>query len=152
MLVINAKSPEETFTIGKKVGAQLSAGQVVCLEGDLGAGKTLFVQGIADALHVTDDVTSPTFSVLNVYQADLPIYHFDLYRLEHADELFDIGFFEYTNADGIAIIEWSDKFSSQLPEEYLKVQIRLGDLITERVLYIEANGRTYDLVCKELIE
>lgn len=152
MLEFKTKSPEETFAVGKKVGARLTAGLVVCLEGDLGAGKTLFVQGLADALHVKDDVTSPTFSVLNVYQADFPIYHFDLYRLEHPDELLDIGFFEYVKADGVSIIEWSDKFPSQLPEQYLHVQIKLGDAITERVLYIEANGHTYDMVCKELKE
>jgi len=143
-------SPDETLNFGRQLGNLLSAGQVVCLKGNLGAGKTLLVQGIAAGLNSTNDVTSPTFTVLNVYQADIPIYHFDLYRLEHPDELYDIGFYEYTQADGVAIIEWPDKFPDQLPDEYLWIEIKPGDQVTERLLNVRAKGSKYQQACEEL--
>ncbi len=155
MLEFKTTSPDETFTFGKCLAKTLSAGQVICLIGDLGAGKTLLVQGLAEGLGIADSVHSPTFTILNVYEASFPIYHFDLYRLEEAAELFDIGFYEYTEGSGLSIIEWADKFPEELPNEYLWIEI-VSDLEknsgkkNERVLQIRAIGTAYERLCEEL--
>ena len=118
----NASS--ETSRIAEFIGEHIERGTVLCLIGDLGAGKTLFTQGLARGLGVTDDVTSPTFNLMNIYHGRLDVYHFDLYRLEHESELDEIGFYEYTDEPrGIAVIEWADKFVDCLPDDYLKIEI-----------------------------
>lgn len=155
MLEFKTTSPEETFAFGQCLAKVLSAGQVVCLVGDLGAGKTLLVQGLAAGLDIQDAVNSPTFTILNVYEASFPVYHFDLYRLEDAAELYDIGFYEYTEGDGLSIIEWPDKFPDQLPEEYLWIEIKSdfvnnGGKVNERVIRISALGTAYEHICEEL--
>jgi tRNA threonylcarbamoyladenosine biosynthesis protein TsaE len=143
-------SPEETFAFGQCLAKVLSAGKVVCLAGDLGAGKTLLVQGLAEGLGIKDTVNSPTFTILNVYEASFPVYHFDLYRLEDAAELFDIGFYEYTEASGLSIIEWPDKFREELPDEYLWIEIRRSEKEDERILHVRAFGADYENICEEL--
>jgi tRNA threonylcarbamoyladenosine biosynthesis protein TsaE len=155
MLEFKTTSPDETFTFGKCLAKILSAGQVICLIGDLGAGKTLLVQGLAEGLGIADSVHSPTFTILNVYEASFPIYHFDLYRLENAAELFDIGFYEYTEGSGLSIIEWADKFPEELPDEYLSIEIvsdfeKNNGEENKRILQIRAFGNTYERLCEEL--
>ena len=116
------ESPEQTAALAVLVGKRIREGTVVCMEGDLGAGKTLFVRHLAHTLGVEGEVTSPTFSLMNIYEGICPILHFDLYRLETEDQLEDIGFFEYTEEpEGIVLIEWADKFPEAMPEEYVKV-------------------------------
>jgi tRNA threonylcarbamoyladenosine biosynthesis protein TsaE len=152
MLVYKTQSPEETFLFGKKLADFLKPGDVFCLKGDLGAGKTLFTQGLVQGVGYKDEVTSPTFAIMNVYQAKIPIYHFDLYRLDYAEQLYDIGFEEYTarNSMGAAVIEWPDKFPEALPTEYLLVEIKAGQYENERFLYIKPNGLYYQKLCEEL--
>jgi len=150
MLNFKTTSPAETFAVGQYLAKILGPGQVVCLAGDLGAGKTLLVQGLAQGLGIEDTVNSPTFTLLNVYDANFPIYHFDLYRLDYAEELFDIGFYEYTEGQGLSIIEWPDKFPSQLPEEYLWIDIKNGDTINERIFHVRPQGISYEHICEEL--
>lgn len=150
MFIFKTNSPEQTFEFGKKLAQLVTPGFVLCLQGNLGAGKTLFVQGLASGLDTSDSVTSPTFTLLNVYQAKLTIFHFDLYRLEHPDELQDIGFYEYTATDGVAVIEWPDKFSEQLPSEHLWIEITPGESMSERQIQIRAYGAKYQQVCEEL--
>lgn len=155
MLEFRTTSPEETFRFGRCLANILSAGQVVCLIGDLGAGKTLLVQGLADGLGIMDSVNSPTFTILNVYEAGFPIYHFDLYRLEDAAELFDIGFYEYTEGSGLSIIEWADKFPDQLPDEYLWIELianleNTNGNANERMIQVRAQGARYEHLCEEL--
>ena len=128
----------------------MGAGHVICLAGDLGAGKTLLVQGLSTALGIEDIVSSPTFTILNVYESMFPIYHFDLYRLNYAEELFDIGFYEYTEGNGLSIIEWPDKFPEELPEEYLWIDIKTTDHVNERIFQVNARGRRYEQICEEL--
>ena len=115
-----------TEALGNLVGQHVKDGDVLCLSGDLGAGKTLFSRGVATALGVQpDEVTSPTFAIMNVYEgSELEIRHFDLYRLNRPEELEDIGFEEYAGGDGVTLIEWAELFSEQLPEEYLQVELR----------------------------
>ena len=115
-----------TEALGSLVGQHVKDGDVLCLSGDLGAGKTLFSRGVATALGVQpDEVTSPTFAIMNVYEgSELEVRHFDLYRLNRPEELEDIGFEEYAGGDGITLIEWAELFAEQLPEEYLQVELR----------------------------
>ena len=116
-----------TEALGKLLGRHAADGDVFCLTGDLGAGKTLLSRGVAEALGVSsEDVTSPTFAIMNVYQGtELEVRHFDLYRLNRPEELEDIGFDEYAGGDGVTLIEWAELFSEQLPEEYLQITLRL---------------------------
>ncbi|MEF9841566.1 MAG: tRNA (adenosine(37)-N6)-threonylcarbamoyltransferase complex ATPase subunit type 1 TsaE [Raoultibacter sp.] len=117
-------SPETTKQLAATLAPFLRKGDVVLLSGDLGAGKTQFVQGVASALHASDSVTSPTFNLMLSYlDGDLPLYHFDLYRLETAEELEDIGYFETLEGDGVSFVEWGDKFPESTPYESLSITI-----------------------------
>lgn len=146
-------SPEETFAFGEALAKMINRdGIVLCLAGDLGAGKTLFVQGLAKGLHVEDEVTSPTFALMNVYHGDFAIYHFDLYRLERPEQLQDIGFYEYTEVGGsVVIIEWPDKFSEELPGAYIGIRIERGKGETERIFTVDLRGERDRAVYEELI-
>ncbi len=151
MFTITVDNPAATADFGRSLGRRLAAGDVVCLAGDLGAGKTLLAQGIAAGLGVIDDVTSPTFTILQVYDGGrLPLNHFDLYRLESAAELDDIGFAEYTGGEGVAVIEWADKFAAAMPDERLWIEIRDGVGPSERLLALTPAGERYRRLCEEL--
>ena len=117
-------SQEETIALGERLGALLQTGDVLVLTGDLGAGKTQLTKGIAAGLGVEDDVTSPTFNILMVYDgADMPLYHFDLYRLDDPDQLEDIGLYEMLDGDGACVIEWGEQFSDEIGPERLDVYL-----------------------------
>jgi len=121
-----SEGPEETRAIGQAIGAVLAAGDVVCLNGDLGAGKTHLAQGIAAGVGVSEPVTSPTFALINEYEGRLLLAHFDFYRLERADELDDIGFDEYLDGVRVVVIEWADRFPERLPVRRLDIDISIG--------------------------
>jgi tRNA threonylcarbamoyladenosine biosynthesis protein TsaE len=120
---------EETRTLGVRLGRRARVGDIVACCGALGAGKTTFVQGFAEGLHVGADnyVRSPTFALVHVYHGPTPLYHFDFYRLSSCTEVQDIGFEEYLDAGGVVIIEWADKFPAILPAVRLEVCIRMVD-------------------------
>ena len=119
-----SSSIEETIQFGRDFAAQLQPGNVVCLEGDLGAGKTHFVKGIASFFGVNEDsVSSPTFTLINEYNAETPIYHFDCYRLKSEQEALEIGAEEYLYGDGISVVEWPEKIGNLLPPESVWVAI-----------------------------
>ncbi len=118
-----SENADETRKIAAAFAKKLKAGDVVCLDGDLGAGKTVFVSGIVKALGFTGYISSPTFALMNEYAARLPVYHFDVYRIQTEDELLDTGFDEYLFGDGVCIIEWADKISGILPEGRYEVTI-----------------------------
>lgn len=121
---ITASNVEETQRIATALSEVVVPGTVIALEGDLGAGKTHFTQGLAHGLGVGEAVTSPTFNVMSVYdQGRLPLYHFDLYRLEDALELEDIAFYDYVEADGVSCIEWAAKFPDEIPTSALWILI-----------------------------
>ncbi|MBQ3378740.1 MAG: tRNA (adenosine(37)-N6)-threonylcarbamoyltransferase complex ATPase subunit type 1 TsaE [Clostridia bacterium] len=124
-----SNSQKQTEYIAAQFAKKLKAGDTVALFGDLGAGKTAFVRGIAQALGVSEHVTSPTFVILNEYPGKLTLYHFDMYRLEGAgeDELNDVGFFEYAGGDGVCAIEWSEYIEDFLPDGCFRVTITLTD-------------------------
>ncbi len=120
---------DETIELGRRMGGLLVAGDVLVLTGDLGAGKTQLTKGLADGLGVAEDVTSPTFTIEMVYEgAELPLYHFDLYRLESADQLEDTGLFDVLGADGVCAIEWGEQFADEIGDERVDVFVtRLED-------------------------
>ena len=122
-------STKETIALGERLGKELRAGDVLVLTGDLGAGKTQLTKGIAAGMGVVDDVTSPTFNILMVYEGEqMPLYHFDLYRLDDADQLEDIGFYDALEGDGPCVIEWGEQFSDEIGPERLDVYLtRLDD-------------------------
>ena len=124
MFTVETASPEETAALAERIGALCPAGAVFALAGDLGAGKTLFVQGLARGMGFSGEVTSPTFNLMNVYEGKMRLTHFDVYRLERAEELYDIGFYEYADdSEGVVVVEWFDKFREEMPEDYVRVTI-----------------------------
>ena len=124
MLTCVTHSPEETAHLAGTIGKIIREGTVICLDGELGVGKTLFVRALARTLGVESDVTSPTFNLMNIYEAACPIVHFDLYRITSEEELEDIGFYEYAEAtEGIVLIEWAEKFPDAMPADHLSVRI-----------------------------
>ena len=122
--VIETNSAEETFALGKKLGEEAGAGAVFTLNGDLGVGKTVFAQGFAEGLGITGAVNSPTFTILQVYEEGrLPLYHFDVYRIEDPEEMYEVGFDDYLYGQGVCLIEWAEMVAEMLPEDYTAVTI-----------------------------
>ena len=131
-------SREETEALGARLADALDGGAVVAFTGDLGAGKTAFVSGMARALGVGERVTSPTFTIVNEYEGGrLPLFHFDMYRLGDADELFHIGWEDYLARDGICAVEWSENVAEAIEPDAVRVSIRRGDREDDRVIEIE---------------
>ncbi len=147
MYIVTSSSPEHTFSLGFHVGTFVHPGDILCLIGHLGAGKTLFVKGIAKALSVnSEQVTSPTFTLINEYAGDYLLYHFDVYRLENPEELEDLGYEEYFYGDGICIIEWGDRVTSYLPQEYLQIGIDKIDETTREIRFTPYGSHYQQLV------
>lgn len=118
------RSCEETKAFAKKFSETLGKGSVICLYGDLGAGKTAFVQGVAEGLGIEEYITSPTFTIVNMYESGtLTLYHFDVYRIADVDEMYEIGYEEYVYGDGVSIIEWPQLISDILPDERIDIHI-----------------------------
>lgn len=123
-MIYETRSPEETFQIGKKIGEKAKPGQVYALNGDLGAGKTLFTQGMAAGLGITEAVNSPTFTILQQYGGGrLPFYHFDVYRIGDVEEMEEIGYDDCFFGDGVCVVEWADLIREILPENCIRINI-----------------------------
>ena len=121
---IESNSAEDTFALGKQCGQKAAVGQVYCLYGDLGVGKTVFTQGFAAGLGVKGPVSSPTFTILQVYdEGRLPFYHFDVYRISDPEEMYEIGFEEYIEGEGVCFIEWANLIEEILPEKRHDISI-----------------------------
>ncbi|MGP4082608.1 tRNA (adenosine(37)-N6)-threonylcarbamoyltransferase complex ATPase subunit type 1 TsaE [Pseudalkalibacillus sp. R45] len=145
-LQIKLTSPEETIQFGAQLAEYLKPGDVITLEGDLGAGKTTFTKGLAKGLHIKRVVKSPTFTIIREYKGRLPLYHMDVYRLEDSDE--DLGFDEYFEGEGVTVVEWAHLIEDFLPDDRLAITIRrLSD--NERELTIEPTGERSNSVCEE---
>ena len=130
-------SPAETEALGAALAEELKPGAVVAFTGDLGAGKTAFVRGLARGLGIGERVTSPTFTIVNEYEGGrLPLFHFDMYRLDSADELFDIGWEDYLARGGVCAVEWSEKVSEALEPGAIRVDIRRGEDDDQRIITI----------------
>lgn len=144
---ITSLNVEETQRIAAALAKVVVPGTVIALEGDLGAGKTHFTQGLARGLGVGEAVTSPTFNVMSVYdQGRLPLYHFDLYRLEDALELEDIAFYDYVEADGVSCIEWAAKFPEEIPAQALWISITTREDNVRSIEVRTVSGETQVLI------
>lgn len=152
MFKFKSDAPARTAELARRLAGVLRPGTVICLDGDLGAGKTLFVQNLAASLGVQGEVTSPTFNLMNLYEdGRLPLVHFDLYRLDQEYELDEIGFYDYVeNPDGLVLIEWAEKFPECLPEDHIALQIQRTDVENERVLVFSLAGSALQDVYKEM--
>lgn len=141
------ESPEATMELAEKLGKTVQPGDVITLEGDLGAGKTSFTKGLAKGLGVKRVVKSPTFTIIKEYKGRIPLYHMDVYRME--DDMEDLGLDEYFYGEGVSVIEWPSMIQSQLPEDRLVIALsHLGE--TSREISIQATGsRSFELT-KEL--
>ncbi len=123
-MILETRSPEETFSVGRKFGENAVPGQVFTLTGDLGVGKTVFTQGLAKGLGIEEPVSSPTFTIVQVYEEGrLPFYHFDVYRIGDVEEMEEIGFEDYVMGDGVSLIEWADLIRGILPETRTEILI-----------------------------
>ena len=127
-------SASETRALGEQLAAGLRPGNTVILEGELGAGKSELARGIARGLGVTETVTSPSFTILNVYESGrCPLYHFDWYRLESEEELYELGMDEYLGGDGIAVVEWAERCPDAVPEDCIRIRLEATGEETRRI-------------------
>ena len=137
-----SRSEQDTMELAENIESEKFPGMIICLDGELGSGKTVFVKGFAKSLGIEDNITSPTFNIVKEYNSgEIPLYHMDVYRLEDTDE--DIGFDDYFSSDAISIIEWSDLIADSLPDERLDIKFKLIDENT-RVLVLNPHGQKYE--------
>ena len=123
-MLFESNSAAETFEFGRKLGMKAQPGQIICLDGDLGTGKTVLTKGIAAGLGIDEPVVSPTFTIVQIYeQGRLPLYHFDVYRIDDPDEMEEIGYREYFYGSGVTIIEWSELIADILPQDAVRIRI-----------------------------
>lgn len=123
-MIYETMSPEETFLLGEKLGEEAGPGDIICLNGDLGVGKTVFTQGFASGLGITESVNSPTFTIIQEYDdGRMPLYHFDVYRIGDPEEMYEIGYEDYFFGDGVCLIEWSQLIEELIPSEAKQVVI-----------------------------
>jgi len=127
MASIISHSPQQTFEIGRSLAAELRPGAVLALAGDLGAGKTQLVKGLAAGLGIDTEPTSPTFTLIHEYPGSLPLFHIDLYRLESEDEVLRIGIDDYLAGEGVTVVEWADKFAGLMPRGTRWIRFRVMD-------------------------
>lgn len=139
----------DTLELAENIESEKFPGMVICLDGELGSGKTVFVKGFAKALGITETVTSPTFSLVKEYpDGELPLFHMDVYRLDDSKE--DFGLDDYLNQDGVCIIEWPEMIEEQLPEERLDIKFKVIDDET-RVLVFTPYGQQYEDLCEAVL-
>ena len=155
------QNPEATKQVGKNLGQNLSPGSIVALIGELGSGKTTLVQGIGEGLRIKSLIKSPSFVIINEYDGPLPLYHFDLYRLNNAEEILSLGYEEYFyEKRGVVVIEWAKKIKDFLPKEYLEINLKIvnpvrksffsGVNLSKRKISGQAYGASYKEVMKKM--
>lgn len=144
-------SEAETIELAQNIESEKFPNMVICLEGDLGSGKTVFTKGFAQALEITEEVTSPTFNIIKEYTTgELPLYHMDVYRLD--GKVDDLGIEEYFTKKGITIIEWSDTISDYLPDKRLNIKIKSSDDDEDkRTIIITPYGKKYEDLCEAVL-
>lgn len=142
---------EKTQEIGLKLGQLLRRGDIVCLTGDLGAGKTTFSKALAEGLGITETVTSPTFTIIQEYEGRLPMYHFDVYRIEDPQSMEDIGFDEYLFGEGVCIIEWANIVKDLIPQNSLWIELLVTGDDGRRICF-KSSGGYYENIIEELLK
>lgn len=149
LLQFKTNNATETEELGRKLGEALKGGEVIAMTGDLGAGKTTMTKALAKGLGIDDHVTSPTFTILNEYEGRLKLFHFDVYRIDDIEEMYDLGFEEYIYGDGVSIIEWSNLIKEILPDDTINIEILATD-DEKRNIKISGRGKKFDNLSKEL--
>ena len=145
---ITTHSEEETIEIAENFESEKFPNMIICLDGDLGSGKTLFTKGIAKALGIEENITSPTFTIVKEYEGELPLYHMDVYRLDGNTD--GIGIEEYFHKGGVVVIEWANMIKDILPEERLDIKIKtIGE--NKRMLIITPYGKKYEELCEAVL-
>lgn len=144
-----AHSELETIELAQNIEAEKFPNMIICLDGELGSGKTVFTKGIAQALGITDNITSPTYNIIKEYESgEMPLYHMDVYRLDgNAD---GIGLEEYFNKNGIVVIEWADSIRDYLPKERLSIRIKVVDE-NKRIIILTPYGKQYEELCEAVL-
>lgn len=155
-LALASESEEETRRLGRHLGELLRPGDVVLLEGEFGVGKTVFAQGVAAGLGVHEYVTSPSFTLINEYRAPrfgsgFCLYHVDLYRVENAGEMLDLGLLDYVGGEGVCLVEWAERLRPLLPSDYLLVRLTTSGP-TSRRIFLEAHGERHRALLSALAE
>lgn len=144
-----SKSVEDTLIIAENIESEKFKNMVICLDGELGCGKTVFVKGFAAALGIEDNITSPTFNIIKEYQnGEMPLYHMDVYRLDEIED--DIGIRDYFAKEGVTIIEWSEMIKDILPEERLEIIIKIIDE-NSRIFTFKPFGTKYEELCETIL-
>ena len=144
-----SRSEQDTMELAENLESEKFPGMIICLDGELGSGKTVFVKGFAKSLGIDENITSPTFNIVKEYQTgELPLYHMDVYRLESGDE--SIGFDDYFKTEGICIIEWAELIEDSLPEERLDIKFRVIDEDT-RIIKLTPHGQKYEDIVNYVI-
>jgi len=144
---VTVHNEEETIELAQNIESEKFPNMVICLEGDLGSGKTAFARGFAGAMGI-DSITSPTFNIIKEYEGELPLYHMDVYRVE--DNVENLGLNEYFDKGGVSIIEWADMIEDYLPKERLEIEFKIIDENT-RVLELRAYGDKYASICEAIL-
>lgn len=150
MRCIDISNQKELEKIARKLGESVNSGDIICMSGDLGAGKTTFTQALAVGLGVKDYVTSPTFILINEYRGRIPLYHFDVYRIGDISEMEDLGYDEYFYGDGVCAIEWANLIKDILPQDYLWIEIKITGMESRYVCFSGTNDY-YDKIIEELL-
>jgi tRNA threonylcarbamoyladenosine biosynthesis protein TsaE len=145
---ITTRNEQETIELAQNIESEKFPNMVICLEGDLGSGKTVFTKGLAAALGIEDTITSPTFNIIKEYNGELPLYHMDVYRLE--DNSIDMEIEEYFTKGGIVVVEWSDMIKQCLPKERLEIKIKIIGESTRSITIIPI-GKQYEDLCEAIL-
>ena len=143
-----SKCELDTIELAQNFESEKFPNMIICLNGELGSGKTIFTKGIANALGIKETITSPTFSIIKEYDGELPLYHMDVYRLEDSDA--DIGIEEYFTKGGVVVIEWADMIKDILPEERLDIKFKVIDE-DKRALVLTPHGKQYEDLCEAVL-
>ena len=145
---ITTRSEKETFELAQNFESEKFPNMVICLNGELGSGKTIFTKGIAIALGIKDTITSPTFTIIKEYEGELPLYHMDVYRLDGATD--GVGIEEYFTKNGVVVIEWANTITDILPKERLDIKFVATDE-NKRVLILTPHGKQYEDLCEAVL-
>ncbi len=137
MLTFTTHSPEETIALGVRIGNKLKKGDVIAMQGTLAAGKTTITKGIAQALGMTETITSPTFCLISEYEGNMPLYHMDVYRLDGTEDFINLGVDDMLYGNGVCIIEWSEKIMAELPKNTIVIKLEPVSNTDERNITIE---------------
>ena len=145
---VTTRSEMETIELAQNFESEKFPNMIICLDGELGSGKTVFTKGIANALGIKESITSPTFSIIKEYDGELPLYHMDVYRLDSNTE--GVGIEEYFSKGGVVVIEWADTIEDILPDERLHIKFKVVDE-NKRVLILKPYGKKYEELCEAVI-